>query len=65
LSKIIFDFINSAKTNNGLDYFEGNRTTVKYAQSIRKSQNRRYLHYGIIPTDQPNLYGNSSKTIKK
>jgi hypothetical protein len=49
LSKIIVDFINSAKTNNGLGYFEGNRTAIKYAQNISKSQKRRYLRYGIIP----------------
>ena len=49
MCKIVSDFIRSADKMNGFGYFEGDMNAVHYAQSISRTQKRKFKRYGIIP----------------
>lgn len=49
MCKIIYDFVQSAEQNEGYGYFEGNMNAVRSAQSISRTQMRKFKRYGIIP----------------
>jgi hypothetical protein len=49
MSNPVDDFVASFKTVYGEGFFEGNLTAVHYAQSMSKSQRRKYRRYGTIP----------------
>ena len=49
MCKIIYDFIQGAEQNEGYGYFEGDMNAAHYAQSISRTQKRKYKRYGIIP----------------
>ena len=49
MSNPVDDFVASFKTVYGEGFFEGNLTAVHYAQTMSKSQRRKYRRYGTIP----------------
>jgi hypothetical protein len=51
MSRIIQDFINCARSNEGVGYFESNILAVRYSRSITRSQRRKWNRRGTLPVD--------------
>ena len=49
MSNPVDDFVASFRTRYGEGFFEGNLRAVHYAQTMSKSQRRKYRKYGTIP----------------
>jgi len=49
MCKVIFDFIKSGNRLDGFGHFTGNLKAIGYAQTVSRSQRRKYKRYGIIP----------------
>jgi len=64
MCKIIYDFIKCAEHDEGYGYFEGNMKAISYAQTISRSQKRKYKRYDIIPAALLN-YLEKSELIKR
>lgn len=49
MCRIVLDFIKSADCRDGFGYFASNLIAIRYAQTLSRSQKRKYNRYGIIP----------------
>lgn len=49
VEKLVADFVDSARTENGFGYFYGNTLAVQLAKKLSKNQLKRYYRYEIIP----------------
>jgi len=57
INPIIIDFIKSRDDVEGCGYFKGNREAIRYAQTVGKTQERKFRKYGIVPKSLVRMIG--------
>jgi len=51
MCKLVNEFIKSGNGNGGYGYFAGDRTAVRFAEKISRSQIKKFKRYGVIPAN--------------